>query len=42
MERNDGDAMMDHNDHEHDPLRPHGHDQNPAPPSAGASFVVTW
>ncbi|MEM7030182.1 MAG: molybdopterin-dependent oxidoreductase [Chloroflexota bacterium] len=28
-------------DHQHDPLRPHYHDPNPAPPSADPSFLVT-
>ncbi len=26
--------------HPHDPLRPHSHDPNPAPPSAGPDFVL--
>jgi hypothetical protein len=28
--------------HDHDPLRPHSHDPNPAPPSDDARFTVHW
>jgi DMSO/TMAO reductase YedYZ molybdopterin-dependent catalytic subunit len=34
--------MMESHSHEYDPLRPHRHDPNPQPPSADASFTVSW
>ncbi len=34
--------MAAHEDHTHDPLRPHSHDPNPEPPSSDAAFTVRW